>query len=109
MFNTALQDLISEFYTLKCPLGKTALDLHYCGKAGMISILQSRKMNCLEVRGICYSPAGKIAAAAAKSLQSCPTLRPHRRQPTRLPSLGFSRQEQWSWLPFPSPMHESEK
>ena len=25
------------------------------------------------------------------------------------PSLGFSRQEQWSWLPFPSPMHESEK
>ena len=23
--------------------------------------------------------------AAAKSLQSCPTLRPHRRQPTRLP------------------------
>ena len=25
------------------------------------------------------------------------------------PSLGFSRQERWSWLPFPSPMHESEK
>ena len=25
------------------------------------------------------------AAAAAKSVQSCPTLRPHRRQPTRLP------------------------
>ena len=25
------------------------------------------------------------------------------------PSLGFSRQEHWSWLPFPSPMHESEK
>ena len=24
-------------------------------------------------------------------------------------SLGFSRQEQWSGLPFPSPMHESEK
>ena len=24
-------------------------------------------------------------AAAAKSLQSCPTLRPHKRQPTRLP------------------------
>ena len=24
------------------------------------------------------------------------------------PSLGFSRQEQWSGLPFPSPMHESE-
>ena len=25
------------------------------------------------------------------------------------PSLGFSRQEQWSGLPFPSPVHESEK
>ena len=25
------------------------------------------------------------------------------------PSLGFSRQERWSGLPFPSPMHESEK
>ena len=25
------------------------------------------------------------------------------------PSLGFSRKEHWSGLPFPSPMHESEK
>ena len=25
------------------------------------------------------------------------------------PSLGFSRQEHWSGLPFPSPMHKSEK
>ena len=25
------------------------------------------------------------------------------------PSLAFSRQEHWSGLPFPSPMHESEK
>ena len=25
------------------------------------------------------------------------------------PSLGFSRQEHWSELSFPSPMHESEK
>ena len=34
----------------------------------------------------------------------------HRWQPTRLPlSLGFSRQEQWSRLPFPSPIHESGK
>ena len=24
------------------------------------------------------------------------------------PSMGFSRQEHWSGLPFPSPMHESE-
>ena len=25
------------------------------------------------------------------------------------PSLGFSRQEHWRGLPFPSPVHESEK
>ena len=25
------------------------------------------------------------------------------------PSLGFSRQEHWSGLPFPSPMHESKR
>ena len=28
---------------------------------------------------------------------------------TESPSLGFSRQERWSGLPFTSPMHESEK
>ena len=34
---------------------------------------------------ITYSPPPQGAAAAAKSLQSCPTLWPHRWQPTRLP------------------------
>ena len=48
-------------------------------------------------------------AAAAKSLQSCPTLcDPIDSSPPGSPSLGFSRQEHWSGLPFPSPMHESE-
>ena len=31
------------------------------------------------------SCASKDTTTTAKSLQSCPTLRPHRRQPTRLP------------------------
>ena len=48
--------------------------------------------------------------AAAKSLQSCPTLcDPIDGSPPGSLSLGFSRQEHWSGLPFPSPMHESEK
>ena len=52
----------------------------------------------------------KHAAAAAKSLQSCPTLcDPIDGSPPGSPSLGFSRQEHWSGLPFPSPVHESEK
>ena len=51
-----------------------------------------------------------VAAAAAKSLQSCPTLwDPIDGRPPGSPSVGFSRQEHWSGLPFPSPMHESEK
>ena len=49
-----------------------------------------------------------LFATAAKSLQSCLTLCDFidgsRQAP---PSLGFSRQEHWSGLPFPSPMHES--
>ena len=50
------------------------------------------------------------AAAAAKALQSCPILcdsidGSHQAPP----SPRFSRQEHWSGLPFPSPMHESEK
>ena len=49
------------------------------------------------------------AAAAVKSLQSCPTLcDPIDGSPPGSPSLGFSRQEHWNGLPFPSPMHESE-
>ena len=50
------------------------------------------------------------AAATAKSLPSCPTLcDPRDGSPPGSPSLGFSRQEHWHGLPFPSPMHESEK
>ena len=65
----------------------------------------------LRGRLLFYAILSAAAAAAAKSLQSCPTLcdpidgsPPDPRQ-----SLGFSRQEHWSGLPFPSPMHESEK
>ena len=51
-----------------------------------------------------------FAAAAAKLLQSCPTLcDPIDGSPPAPPSLGFSRQEHWRGVPFPSPMHESEK
>ena len=44
------------------------------------------------------------------SLQSCPTLcDPIDGSPPGSLPLGFSRQEHWSGLPFPSPMHESGK
>ena len=47
------------------------------------------------------------AAAAAKSLQSCPTLCDPRDGSPPIPVI--LQQEHWSGLPFPSPMHESEK
>ena len=50
------------------------------------------------------------AVAAAKLLQSRLTLcDPTDGSHQAPPSLGFSRQEHWSGLPFLSPMHESEK
>ena len=50
------------------------------------------------------------AAGAAKSLQCRPTLcDPIDGSHQAPPSLGFSRQKHWNGLPFPSPMHESEK
>ena len=70
-----------------------------------------RKGSAKECSNYCIialiSHAAAVAAAAARLLQSCPTLcDPIDGRP---PSLGFSRQEHWSGLPFPSPMHESEK
>ena len=50
------------------------------------------------------------AADVAKSLQLCLTLcDPLDGSPQAPLSLGFSRQEHWSGLPFSSPMHKSEK
>ena len=50
-----------------------------------------------------------LQAAAAKSLQPCPALcDPIDGSPPGSPSLGFSRQEHWSGLPSPSPVHKSE-
>ena len=57
-----------------------------------------------------YSKSAAAAAAAAKLLQLCPTLcDPIHGSPPGFPALGFSRQEHWSGLPFPFPMHESEE
>ena len=52
----------------------------------------------------------QYTSSTSKSLQSCLTLSdPTDGSPPGSPSLGFSRQEHWSGLPFPSAMHESEK
>ena len=52
-------------------------------------------------------PLPAAATAAAKSLQSCTSLCDpiDGGPPGSPPSLGFTRQEHWSGLPFPSPGH----
>ena len=45
----------------------------------------------------------------AKSLQLCPTLQPHRRQPTRLPIPGILQARTLEWVAISFSMHESEK
>ena len=51
-----------------------------------------------------------VAAAAAKSLQLCPTLcYPTDGSPPDSPVPGILHARTVEWLPFPSPMHESEK
>ena len=52
----------------------------------------------------------RFTAATAKLLQSGTTLcNPIDGSPRGTLSLGFSRQEHWSGVPLPSPVHESEK
>ena len=83
-----------------------------CWKSSMIFFLEPQKI--LKVFNTLFKLKTTnnyaAAVAAAKSLQSCPTLGdPTDSSPPGSPSLGLSRQEHWSGLPFPSPMHESGK
>ena len=56
-----------------------------------------------------WNPAA-AAAAAAKSLQSCPTLcDPIDSSPPGSPVPGILQARTLEWVAFPSPMHESEK
>ena len=64
----------------------------------------------LELDSLPDEPSWKPIFHFAKSLQSCPTVcDPIDGTHQAPPSLGFSKQEHWSGLPFPPPMHESEK
>ena len=70
------------------------------------SIQEERHNNCkylcMQHRSASINKTNTVAAAAAKSLQSCPTLCDPIDGQAPL-SLGFSRQGHWSGLPFPSP------
>ena len=54
-----------------------------------------------------YFPNHLLLVSRFSCVQLCAT--PETAAHQAPPSLGFSRQEHWSGLPFPSPVHESEK
>ena len=84
-------------------------DLVYHGQAPRASL--PRAATCL--RGLGNVPESRcyyIAAAAAKLLQSCPTpCDPIDGSPSGSPIPGILQARTLEWLPFPSPIHESEK
>ena len=69
-------------------------------------ILQART---LEWVAISFSSAWnwKVKVKSFSHVWLCAT--PQMAAHQAVPSLGFSRQEHWSGLPFPSPVHETEK
>ena len=97
-----------QYSCLENPMNKGAWQATVCGAANsqtqlkrlsthihILQLKEQKRGNSLVVQWLrlCAPSAGGpglipgqgTAAAAAKSLQSCPTVRPHRWQPTRLP------------------------
>ena len=73
------------------------------------SVFKTRPAEIIQDASEVLATSLLAAAAAAQFLQSCPTLcDPIDGRPPGSPSLEFSRQEHWSGLPFPSPVHKSE-
>ena len=70
-------------------------------------LFASKASMCLATIDFIFPSA---TAKSAKSLQSVRLCATPEMAAHQVPlSLGFSRQEHWSGLPFPSPMHEREK
>ena len=82
--------------------------LHHSSKA---STLQRSAFFTVQLSHPCMTTGKTIAlTAAAKSLQSCPTLCDPRNGSLSGSSIpGILQARTLEWLPFPSPMHESEK
>ena len=92
------KNLIKVLVAQSCPTLCNPMGCSLPGSS-VHGILQART---LEWAAISFSNA----CIHAKSLQSCLTLcDPIDGNHQAAPSLGFSRQEHWSGLPFPSPMH----
>ena len=72
-----------------------------------ISIFHYIGMLLTDSLSFCLSENVMLLLSHVSRVRLCATPEMAAHQPP--PSLGFSRQGDWSGLPFPSPMHESEK
>ena len=80
------------------------------GSLGGEDPLEEEMVTCSNILTWTTPWTQKPAAAAAKLLQSCPTLcDPIDGSPSGSTIPGTLQARTWSGLPFPSPMHESEK
>ena len=101
-----LQSFLNHHYaahSLSVP-GPNALLMVWVVSAASWFILNSNK----KIAQICFLPniiSLLLSHFSCVWLRATPEMEAHQ----ALPSLGFFRQEHWSGLPFPSPMHESEK
>ena len=67
----------------------------------LFTVVKRGKQPVYQWKGVCMCVC---VCTRAKSLQSCPTLCDPWTVACQAPlSMGFSRQEHWSGLPFPSP------
>ena len=67
----------------------------------------NKKINQFKIKKNVYIAINAMLLSRFSYVRLCAT--PETAAHQAPPSLGFSRQEHWSGLPFPSPMHASEK
>ena len=70
---------------------------------------QPRQSGCHQIRFFLGLGLRLLLLLPSLFSHVCPRATPQTAAHQAPPSLGFSRQEHWSGLPFPPPMHESEK
>ena len=75
-----------------------------CEGEGWSSREEGKAFNSKLVITFCFYLLLLLSHFSRVRLCATPSMAAHQAPP----SLGFSRQEHWSGLPFPSPMHESE-
>ena len=76
-------------------------------KSVKLNVLKTFRLRICSVRA--FSPKSNLLLLLSRFSRVWLCATPQTAAHQALLSLGFSRQEHWSQLPFPSPMHESEK